>query len=54
MFGSRLAYRPVYTVSVSDQHPLTPPLNELIEHESEIRKNEAADIEAEEFGGMAG
>lgn len=35
------------------QHPLTPPLNELIQHHRHIRKHKATDIEPEELSRMA-
>jgi hypothetical protein len=37
-----------------DLHPLGTSLDELIEQQANIRKCESADIEAEEFGRVAG
>lgn len=37
-----------------DQHPLTSPLDELVQHHGDIRQHEAADVEAEELCGVAG
>lgn len=37
----------------SHKHPFAPPLDELIQHKRDICKHEAADVEAEELGGVA-
>jgi hypothetical protein len=37
-----------------NEYPLTSSLDELIQHHSHIGQNEAANVEAEEFGGVAG
>jgi hypothetical protein len=39
--------------SISYKHPLAAPLDELIQQQPHIREDEAADVEAEELGGVA-
>jgi hypothetical protein len=39
---------------VLDQHPLAPPLDELVQHHGDIRQHETADVEAEELCSVAG
>lgn len=38
----------------SNEHPLASPLDEFVQHHRHVRQHEAADVEAEEFGGVAG
>lgn len=38
----------------SYQHPLASPLDKLIQHHGHIREHEAANVEPEELGGVAG
>lgn len=37
-----------------NQNPFAASLDELVEHEGDVGEDEAADVEAEEFGGVAG
>ena len=39
--------------SFSSQHPLAPPLDEFIQHEPNVREDEAADVEREELRSVA-
>lgn len=41
-------------VTGSDQNPFAPSLDELVQEESDIREDKAADVETEELGSMAG
>jgi hypothetical protein len=36
------------------ENPLAPSLDEFIQHHSDVRENEATNVKAEEFGGVAG
>ena len=47
-------YIHIHTNVHSSENPLTAPLDEFIQHEPDIRKDESTDIKREEFSGVSG
>ena len=47
-------YIPFTLLTQLNKHPLTPPLDELIQHKTHIGKHKPTDIKPEELGCMAG